>query len=103
MPARRPMPSNYRRSGLNRDRLPRPADFYAAEGVKLLGTGAWRSALCPFHPDTKPSLRVFFETGAFRCMSCGARGGDVIAFHMQRYDVSFIEAAKSLGVWEETR
>jgi hypothetical protein len=48
-------------------------------------------------------LRVFFESGAFRCMACGARGGDVLAFFMQRHGVPFIAAAKALGAWEATR
>lgn len=99
----RPMPGNYLRFEFNRDLLPRPVDYYATEGIKLLGSGGWRDALCPFHRDTKPSMRVFFETGAFRCMVCGAHGGDVLAFHMQRHGVRFIEAAKALGAWEAQR
>ena len=101
--AARPMPGNYQRFAFNRELLPRPADYYVAEGVKLLGGGGWRDALCPFHKDTKPSMRVFFETGAFRCMVCDAHGGDVLAFHMQRHGVRFIEAAKVLGAWEAQR
>jgi hypothetical protein len=101
--APRPMPGNYRRFEFNRALLPHPADYYAAEGVKLLGSGGWRSALCPFHKDTKPSLRVFYESGAFRCMGCGAHGGDVLAFHMRRHGLRFIEAAKALGAWEPAR
>jgi hypothetical protein len=98
--APRPMPGNFQRFAFNRERLPQPADFYADEGVKLRGSGGWRDALCPFHKDTKPSMRVFFESGAFRCMVCGAHGGDVLAFHMQRYGLRFIDAAKALGAWE---
>jgi hypothetical protein len=86
-----------------RDRLPNAAEYYREQGMKLLGGGAWRSAVCPFHNDTKPSLRVRFETGAFRCMVCGAHGGDVLAFHMLRYGLRFIEAARALGAWEESR
>lgn len=99
-PGSRPMPGNFRRFIFNRRMLPKPADYYAGEGVKLLGRGAWRDALCPFHPDSSPSLRVRIETGAFRCMACGARGGDVLAFHMQRHELRFIDAAKALGAWE---
>jgi hypothetical protein len=33
-------------------------------------------------------------------MACGTRGGDVLAFHMRRYELGFIDAAKSLGAWE---
>ena len=101
--ARLPMPRNFQRFAFNRDGLPHPADYYATEGLKLLGSGGWRNAICPFHKDTKPSLRVFFQSGAFRCMVCGAHGGDVLAFHMQRHGLRFIESAKSLGAWEPTK
>ncbi len=92
-----------RTEAFRRDLLRNPESYYADEGVKLLGRGAWRDALCPFHKDSKPSMRVFFETGAFRCMACGARGGDVLAFHMLRHGLRFIDAAKALGAWEVTR
>lgn len=88
-----------RPEAFRRDQLPHPIDYYAAQGIKLRGTGGWRNALCPFHEDTKPSMRVFFETGAFRCMTCGARGGDVLAFQMLRHGQRFIAAAKTLGAW----
>ena len=101
--AARPMPGNYQRFAFNRELLPRPANYYAAEGIKLLGSGGWRDALCPFHHDTKPSMRIFFESGAFRCMVCGAHGGDVLAFHMLRHGLRFVESAKALGAWEPTR
>lgn len=83
-----------------RDRLPNPAKYYAAQGLRLIRGGEWKSAICPFHKDTKPSLRVRLDTGAFRCMVCGVHGGDVLAFHMQRYGLRFIEAARALGAWE---
>jgi hypothetical protein len=34
-------------------------------------------------------------------MACGAKGGDVLAFHMQLNGLGFIAAAKSLGAWLE--
>ena len=91
------------RFAFNRDRMPQPAEFYVGQGIKLLGGGAWRSALCPFHNDKNPSLRVFLDTGAFRCMVCGAKGGDVLAFYMLRHGLRFIDAAKALGAWEPAR
>ena len=83
----------------DRSKLPSPASYYATEGVSLKGSGAWRDAMCPFHPDTKPSLRVKIETGAFSCMACGAHGGDVVAFHMRLYDLNFKVAVMALGAW----
>ena len=82
-----------------RDWLPNPATYYAAE-LKLSGRGPWRDALCCFHNDTRPSLRVNVSTGGFRCMACGAHGGDILAFHMQRHGLPFVDAAKALGAWE---
>ncbi|MER2518439.1 MAG: CHC2 zinc finger domain-containing protein [Candidatus Accumulibacter phosphatis] len=89
--------------GFKRDRLPNAVEYFREQGLKLVGGGEWKSAVCPFHQDTRPSLRVRIETGAFRCMVCGAHGGDVLAFHMQRYELRFIEAARTLGAWEEAR
>jgi DNA primase len=88
------------RSHLDRHRLPDPTGYYGARaGLRLIGRGSWRSALCPFHDDHRPSLRVNVTSGAFRCMVCGAKGGDVLAFHQQRHGLRFVEAAKALGAW----
>jgi DNA primase len=84
-----------------RDRLPDPAVYYVTTaGLRLIGRGKWRSALCPFHADTHPSLRVNIESGAYRCMACGTHGGDVLAFHRARYGLSFAAAARDLDAWE---
>src|SRR5579864_8801267 len=42
--------------------------------LALRGRGAQRSALCPFHPDKRPSLRVELDKGVFHCFACGAKG-----------------------------
>ncbi len=83
----------------SRKDLPSSITYYENKGIKLKGSGAWRDAICPFHPDTKPSLRVNVEKGAYRCMVCGAHGGDVLAFHMHKYGLNFVEACKQLGAW----
>ena len=89
--------------GFRRDRLPDPSAYYESQGLRPTGRGEWRDAVCPFHEDTKPSLRVRLETGAFRCMACGASGGDVLAFHMKRHGLQFADAAQALGAWEGSR
>lgn len=86
-----------------RDALPAPAEYFREQGLKLTGGGGWKDAICPFHADTKPSLRVRLDTGAFRCMACGAHGGDVLAFHMLRYGLRFVDAAKNLNAWRGAR
>jgi hypothetical protein len=79
-----------KRFALNRSLLPSPLEYYRdTHSLKLIGAGEWRSTLCPFHDDSQPSLRINTRTG-----------GDVLAFHMQRHGLAFIEACKALGVWE---
>jgi len=87
----------------NRDLLPTWPDYADTIGAKLLGRGKWRSMLCEFHADTEPSLRVNTQSGGWCCMSCGAKGGDVLAHYMQRTDAGFMEAAIGLGAWDATQ
>jgi len=84
---------------LDRARLPPPMGYFERAGLHLIGRGIWRSARCPFHDDSQPSLRINAETGAYRCMACGAKGGDVLAFHQRRHGLSFTQAARDLGAW----
>ncbi len=86
--------------GFKRNLLPSVADYFKSRGLKLTGGGEWKNARCPFHNDTKPSLRVRLDTGGFCCMVCGARGGDVLAFHMKITGLPFAHAARDLGAWE---
>ena len=83
----------------SRKSLPTTLNYFLSQKIELKGTGAWRDALCPFHEDTKPSLMVNIERGGYRCIAFGAHGGDVLAFHMHRYGLDFIEAAKQLKAW----
>ena len=82
-----------------RDRLPDALDYFAQEGLTLSARGKWRTARCVFH-DGSDSMRINTQTGAFVCMAgCGARGGDVLAYHMAQHGLEFVEAAKALGAW----
>lgn len=91
------------RGCFDRNLLPSPQDYYAVEGIELRGRGTWRDAVCVFHDDKRPSLRVQFETGAFRCMACGAHGSDVLAFHMLRHGLKFVDAVTALGAWKDKK
>ena len=84
---------------LNKALLPSPSAYYDLQGIKLTGKGEWRSALCPFHEDRSPSLRINIQSGGFICMACDARGGDIIAFHQKRFNASFKSACSDLGGW----
>ncbi len=87
------------RGRLRRDRIDVPA-FLRSEGFTWRGEGPWVDlGLCPFHKDTRPSLRGNLETGRVRCMSCGFTA-DPIAFVQQRHGLGFVDACKHLGAWE---
>lgn len=61
--------------------------------------GKWRTTTCEFHDDHSPSMRVNVETGGWCCMSCGASGGDAVAYLMARTGGDFVNCAKALGAW----
>jgi CHC2 zinc finger len=85
-----------------RDRLPDWLAYADREGLTLIGKGKWRNLLCLFHDDTNPSMRVNTTTGGWVCMSCGASGGDTLAYHMLAHGLDFIDAAKALGAWQDS-
>ena len=83
----------------DRDALPEPVSYYEAAGLAFRERkGKWRTAGCPFH-GSSDSLRVNTESGAFVCMACGAKGGDVLAYEQALHGVDFVTACKSLGAW----
>lgn len=79
--------------------LPLPSDYYPNHLERFKRNSKQAIALCPFHSDTNPSFTVNLKTGAFICFACGARGGDVLSFHMKYYSLCFMDACKALGVW----
>jgi hypothetical protein len=83
-----------------RDRLPDPASYFESEGLRLTGprSSKWKTTECRINGGSD-SMRVNVATGAFKCMNCGAGGGDTLAFHMQAHGLEFVEAAKKLGAW----
>src|SRR4051812_18417343 len=87
------------RNGFCQELLPDPITYYTEQRLTLRGSGPWRTGLCPFHEEKHPSFSVNIENGAFRCHACNERGGDVLAFHMRRYELSFKEAARELCAW----
>lgn len=84
--------------------LPPASSFFRKEFPKLSRSSrGWRRTACPFHGGTNPTaLSVNEQTGGFFCFNCGAKGGDLVAFVMQRYGMSFQDAAKELGAWDAT-
>ena len=92
--------SGVARGGYRRELLPDPVSYYEGQGLMLIGShrAPWRTTECRFHGGSD-SMRIMVATGAFVCMNCGARGGDVVAYHMAEHGLSFLEAAKQLGAW----
>ncbi|MBA3607022.1 MAG: toprim domain-containing protein [Chthoniobacterales bacterium] len=64
-------------------------------GVALKREGNDFVGLCPFHEDTRPSLRVTQSKGLFRCPACGATG-NVIQFVARKENLTEREAALKL-------
>ncbi|MFZ2087402.1 MAG: DNA primase [Desulfobaccales bacterium] len=64
--------------------------------VKLERKGKDLWGVCPFHADSKPSLKVSQDQGIYYCFGCQA-GGNVISFVMQYHKMSFPEAAAELA------
>lgn len=62
-------------------------------------------ALCPFHGEKTPSLRIYKDSGTFHCFGCGEHG-DVIAFTQKLFGLSFgdtlqkIDADFGLGIFD---
>lgn len=78
--------------------LPSPEIYYQQQFPNLRQTKQhWTSVQCCFHEDRQPSLRLNLTNGGFRCFGCGARGGNVISFHCQRYQLSFVQSLIALG------
>jgi hypothetical protein len=80
-----------------RDLLPDAAGYFEEQGLKLMGRGPWRTTTCEFHGGK--SMRVNVKNGAWVCMNCGARGGDVLAYQRAATGQDFVAAARALGAY----
>jgi hypothetical protein len=81
--------------------LPSPRHYLASRGLlRERPRGAWTAIACPVHKagnESHPSLRIHLTHGRFRCMACGASGGDILALHRLITRQGFAEALKDLG------
>jgi len=66
------------------------------EYVNVKAVGANFQALCPFHNEKTPSFVISPEKQIWHCFGCG-RGGDVLAFVMEKEDLNFIETLRLLA------
>lgn len=86
---------------LDHGSLPTTARYLHDRGLLAGKTrGEWVTIRCPSHKaggEVHPSLRVSLADGHFRCMACGARGGDLVALHRLLTGVGFTQAVLDLG------
>ena len=68
-----------------------PADAARRYGLTVQRNGM---ALCPFHNDTHPSMKLYDDH--FYCFACGAHG-DVIDLTSRLLGLSFVEAVQRLA------
>jgi len=91
----------HRHAAVDRATLPTPLKYLTAHGLVARNPRAeWVAIRCPAHKSGKekhPSMRVSLVTGGFRCMTCGVKGGDIIALHMLRTGRVFHDAVRDLG------
>lgn len=71
----------------------------AAKYIDLQRTGSEYEALCPFHADRNPSMRIYPRRSdgswRFKCFACGAHG-DTVDFVREIEGVDTAEAARRL-------
>ncbi len=84
--------------GFERDRLPDAVSYFENQGLALKGPGKLKTTRCNFH-DGSDRMRINTASGAWVCMNCGAKGGDVLAYEMQSTGTEFVQAAQELGAW----
>ena len=73
-----------------------PVSLVVGNYITLNKRGTNLEAICPFHSDTKPSLKVNDNKGMYKCFACGA-GGDAILFVQNFKKVTFVEALKEIA------
>jgi DNA primase len=67
-------------------------------GITLIGSGAQRRALCPFHRETDPSCSFELKRNVFHCFACGV-SGSVIDFVARMEACSLPAAAATIARW----
>lgn len=63
--------------------------------IKLTNKGKEIVGICPFHPDSNPSMHVKNDLKLYKCFVCN-KGGDCINFVKSYKNISYIEAIKEI-------
>lgn len=82
----------------DRNHLPHPTTCFEKTGLILKGPRSARlkTTSCTFEGGSN-ALHVNIASRAWVCMSCGGKGGDVLAYEMKDGGKKFVNAAKALG------
>lgn len=64
--------------------------------ISLKKKGSSYFGLCPFHPDTHPSLSISPKKKIFKCFVCGTKG-DVFSFISKYEKISYLQAVKKVA------
>lgn len=70
-----------------------PVSMIIGQFLSLNKRGANLEALCPFHADSNPSLKVNDSKGMYKCFVCG-EGGDALTFVKKFKNVEYVEALR---------
>ena len=77
--------------------------FCRANGMKLKHHNEWKKAdHCPLC-GVKSGFFMRPDSGAFKCLRCGAKGNSLIQLHMQLHDVSEVQARAALARMAEVQ
>lgn len=85
----------------DRTLLPDSVTYFKNQGLtlKVPRSAKRKTTSYNFH-DGSDSMRVNVATGAWLCMmSCGEKGGDVLACEIKDGSREFVDAAKALSCW----
>jgi hypothetical protein len=87
------------RGYFRKELLPPPSSFWKYElGRMSRPNRNWTRSKCPLHGGNNPTaFSANLATGGFHCFNCGAHGGDLVDYVMQRDGIDFKAAARSLG------
>jgi hypothetical protein len=84
---------------LDKDLLPLPTQYYSQQFPGMKIKSEWVLVKCCFHDDNHPSLGINIVHGYYKCFACAVKGGDIISFHMKRYNLNFKDAVTELKGW----
>ncbi len=70
-------------------------DFFS-RFLRLKKVGSTHMSICPFHPDSQPSLSVDIKKGLWYCFGCN-RGGDIFNFIMELESCNFVDSLKYIS------